>query len=110
MADDDHGPLALQEILLGGCPTVGVRTGAAFVWTGETGVVVDRLPPGRQCAESDEDVRALAVFMEAIEQAQSMDRHSVRDRAAEEFDTDRIVGSIITAVNTARLEGVSPHT
>ena len=69
------------------------------------GVVVDRLPPGRQCAESDEDVRALAVFMEAIEQAQSMDRHSVRERAAEQFDTDRIVDSIITAVNKARLGG-----
>ncbi|MCA9175168.1 MAG: glycosyltransferase family 2 protein, partial [Planctomycetales bacterium] len=24
LADDDHGPLALQEILLAGCPTVGV--------------------------------------------------------------------------------------
>ncbi len=83
LADDDHGPLALQEILLAGCPTVGVRTGASFVRTGETGVVVDRLPPGRQCAESDDDVRALAVFMEAIEQAQALDRHSVRDRAAE---------------------------
>ena len=36
MADDDHGPLALQEILLAGCPTVGVRTGASFVRHGET--------------------------------------------------------------------------
>ena len=63
----------------------------------ETGVVVDRLPPGHQCAESDEDVRALADVMEAIEQAQTLDRHSVRDRAAEEFDSDRIVDSIITA-------------
>ena len=97
MADDDHGPLSLQEILLAGCPTVAVPTGASFVRTGETGIVVDRLPPGRQCAESDDDVRALAVYMEAIEQAQSMDRHSVRGRAAEEFDTDRIVGSIICA-------------
>jgi hypothetical protein len=55
LADDDHGPLALQKILLAGCPTVGVRTGAAFVRTGETGIVVDRLPPGRQRAESDDD-------------------------------------------------------
>jgi hypothetical protein len=105
LADDDHGPLALQEILLAGCPTVGVRTGASFVRTGETGVVVDRLPPGRQCAESDKDLRALAVLMESIKQAQSMDRHSVRERAAEEFDSDRIVDSIITAVNKARLGG-----
>ena len=66
---------------------------------------MDRLPPGRQCAESDDDVRDLAVFMEAIEQAQSMDRHSVRERAAKEFGTDRILGSIITAVNKARLGG-----
>jgi hypothetical protein len=29
----------------------------------------------------------------------------VRDRAAEEFDTDRIVDSIIAAVNKARLGG-----
>ncbi len=99
LADDDHGPLALQEILLAGYPTVGVRTGASFVRTGETGVIIDRLPPGRQCAESDDDVRALAVFMEAIEQAQAMDRQSVRDRAAWQFDTDRIMDSIITAVN-----------
>jgi hypothetical protein len=105
LADDDHGPLALQEVLLAGCPTVGVRTGASFVRTGETGVLVDRLPPGRQCAESDEDVRALADVMEAIEKAQTMDRHSVWDRAAEEFDTDRIVDSIIAAVDKARLGG-----
>lgn len=101
LADDDHGPLALQEILLAGCPTVGVRTGASFVRTGVTGVVVDRLPPGAHCAESDDDVRALTVFIEAIEEAQSMDRHSVRDLAAEQFDTDRIVDSVITALNTA---------
>ena len=104
LADDDHGPLALQEILLAGCPTVGVRTGASFVRTGDTGAIVDRLPPGAQSAESDDDVRALAVFIEAIAQAQSMDRHSVRERAAEQFDTDRIVGGIINAVNKARLE------
>ena len=35
-------------------------------------------------------MRALAVFMEAIDQAQAMDRHSVRDRAGEEFDSDRM--------------------
>ena len=98
MADDDHGPLALQEILLAGCPTVGVRTGAAFVQHGETGVLVDRLPPGRQCAKSDSGVRALAVFMEAIEQAQTPDHNGVRERAAEQFDTDRIVESIVDAL------------
>ena len=101
LADDDHGPLALREILLASCPTVGVQTEASFVRTGETGVVVDRLPPGRQCAESDDDVRALAIFMEAIEQAQSVDRRSVRGRAAEQFDTDQIMDAVIAALHTA---------
>lgn len=73
--------------------------------TGETGVVVDRLPPGRQRAESDEDARALAVFMDSIKKAQWMDRHRVRERPASEFDSDRIVDSIITAVDKARLGG-----
>ena len=79
---------------------MGVRTGASFVRTGETGVVVDRLPPGRQRAESDDDVRALTVFMEAIEEAQSLDHHSVRDRAAEQFDTDRIVDGLLETLSS----------
>ena len=65
---------------MAGDPTVGARTGASFVRTGETGVIVDRFPPGQQCAETDEDERTLAVFLEAIEEAQTMDCHGVRDR------------------------------
>ena len=107
LADDDHGPLALREILLVGCPSVGVRTGAAFVRTGETGVVVDRLPPGQQCAETDEDVRMLAVFMEAIEQAQAMSRESVRQQAAEEFDSRRIVATVIATLANIRTLTIS---
>ena len=102
MADDDHGPLALQEILLAGCPTVGVRTGASFVRTGETGVVVDRLPPGRQRAESDDDVRALTVLIEAIEKAQTMDRQSVRQRATVDFGSQQIVDSVVKSLETVR--------
>jgi hypothetical protein len=43
--------------------------------------------------------------MEALEQAQALDRHRVREQAAGQFDTERIVDAIITAVNTARLGG-----
>ena len=50
--------------------------------------------------ESDDDVRALAAFKEAIEQAQSMDRHSVREWAAREFDTDQIVDGVVQALGT----------
>lgn len=55
------------------------------------------------------DVRTLAVFLEAIREAQTLDRHSVRDRAVEQFGTDRVVHRIINAVNAARLVGVSPR-
>ncbi len=66
LADDDHGPLALQEILLAGCPTVGVRTGASLIEPNETGRWVDRLPPGRDCVEGDEDEVALAAYLDTI--------------------------------------------
>jgi len=47
----------------------------------------------------------LDLFMDAVEQAQELDRHSVRDRAAEQFDNDRAVDSVIAAVDTVRLAG-----
>ena len=49
--------------------------------------------------ETDGDEQALAVFMEAIEQAQAMDRESVRNVAATEFDTERIVDTIVEALS-----------
>ncbi len=110
LADDDHGPLALQEILLAGCPTVGVRTGASFVKTGETGVLVDPLPPGRQCVETDRDERALAGYLEAVEQAQAMDRESVRQLSAEQFDSRSIVDQVIATLADIRESVISDAT
>ena len=103
LADDDHGPLALQEILLAGCPTVGVRTGAATVRAGVTGYFVERLPPGRNLARDENDVRALAEFHTAIESAMQLDRSAVRHAAAGEFDTEVIVDNILNALNAARV-------
>ncbi len=102
LADDDHGPLALQEILLAGCPTVGVRTGAAFVEHGVTGYFVDRLPPGRQCIADAEDEVALATYLDALHRAQTLDRRAVRELAIEAFGTDRIVDTVISALDTVR--------
>lgn len=104
LADDDHGPLALQEILLAGCPTVGVRTGAAFVRDGLTGITVERLPPGRTCVENADDEALLANYMNAVRRAMGINRHSVRATAAEEFDTERIVDRIIAALETTRAD------
>ena len=66
---------------------------------------MDRLPPGASLCRIGRRRAALTGFMEAIEEAQALDRHSVRDRATRQFDSDRIVDSIITAVNKARLGG-----
>ncbi len=102
LADDDHGPLALQEILLAGCPTVGVRTGAAFVRHEINGYLVDRLPPGRECVTNDAEAAALEAYLAAIAQAQGLDRYCVRAAAAEDFATDRIVDRVISALDSAR--------
>lgn len=101
LADDDHGPLALQEILLAGCPTVGVRTGASFVRTGETGVVVSRLPPGQHCVKGEDDEAALVEYMDALAQGHAIKRQHVRAQAADDFQTTSIIFQLVT-----RLEGM----
>jgi hypothetical protein len=102
LADDDHGPLALQEILLAGCPTVGVRTGASFVRHGVTGYLVERLPPGRECVATDVDEARLALYLDAVDQAQTLDRYEVRRYAALEFGTAGIVERLIAVMENAR--------
>ena len=74
LADDDHGPLALQEILLAGCPTVGVRTGAPFIEHRVTGYFVDRLPPGRNCISGDNDELALSQLEQTLSLTCDIDR------------------------------------
>jgi hypothetical protein len=104
LADDDHGPLALQEILLAGCPTVGVRTGASFVRPGETGVWVERLPPGQACVRDEQDELRLRLYLKAIAHAQAMDRNRVREIAAADFDTDAIVDRLVAILDRVRCE------
>ncbi|MHC4406076.1 MAG: glycosyltransferase [Planctomycetota bacterium] len=88
LSDDDRGPLALAEILLCGCPTIGVPTGAPFVRHGRTGVVLNRL--------------TMADCVEAIEYCHDLDRCRVAHLAAEQFDTDRIVKTILEALDRIR--------
>ena len=57
MANDDHRPLALDGVFLGGSPTVDVRDSV-------TGCVVERLTTRRQCVTNDEDqVLELRIWM-----------------------------------------------
>jgi len=96
--------LVLEEILLAGCPTVGVRTGASFVRPGIIGLLVDRLPPGHEHVANADGDAALATCLDTIRQAQDMDRHAVPAvpaAAADEFATDRIADVILTVLNQA---------
>ncbi len=85
LADDDHGPLALQEIMLAGCPVVGVPTGASLVRNMQTGILVKRLPPGKECCDRPTDYTCLLEFLDAIRVAMEMDRQQVRAITADAF-------------------------
>lgn len=102
LADDDHGPLALQEILLAGCPTVGVRTGAAFVRDGITGFWVERLPPGGRAISSQQDAVLLTAYVHRIAQAMEISRHQVREYAVQEYSSDRITSAIVAKLDELR--------
>ncbi len=102
LADDDHGPLALQEILLAGCPVVGVCTGAPFIQDGVTGVFVDRLPPGTKCVKNDVDEEALATFVEGIQRIQQFSRVSIRRIIAANFSAPLIVDQIVQSLGSVR--------
>jgi hypothetical protein len=84
LSDDDRGPLALAEILLSGCPAVGIPRGAPFIRPGRTGVLLDRLD-GQACVE-------------AVAQCRLLDRKAVGALAARQFDARRIVGIIVAAL------------
>jgi len=65
-------------------------------------LVVDRLAPGKQCAGNEDDKAVLAACLDAVRQAQEMDRQAVRTAAAAEFATDRIVDTVVAALDQAR--------
>jgi len=102
LADDDHGPLALQEILLAGCPVVGVRTGAPFIQDGVTGVFVDRLPPGARCVKTEAEASNLVRWMNVVQSAMGLSRPSTRDYAAREFCPDFVLQRVLASLDTTR--------
>jgi hypothetical protein len=84
LSTDDRGPLALAEILLSGCPAVGLPRGAPFIENGATGAIVDRFE--------------LETCLEAIARCLDLDRRAVAARAAEQFDASGIVNTILASL------------
>jgi hypothetical protein len=87
LSHDDRGPLALAEILLAGCPAIGIPTGAPFVEHGRSGVVLGGFEP-HAC-------------LQAVASCQALKREDVAALAAEQFDTGRIVRIILSALAVA---------
>ena len=102
LADDDHGPLALQEILLSGCPVVGVPTGAPYITDGVTGVRVERMPPAPQFANRDDDSECLSRYLSALGLGMTLDRETVRGFASQQFDTEAIADRVISLLQGIR--------
>lgn len=108
LADDDHGPLALQEILLAGCPTVGVRTGASFVQDRVSGFWVERLPPGGRAVSSEHDAALLTTYHRRLSQAMEMNRRLVREYTIQNYATDKIASTIVDTLDALRSIRVYP--
>jgi len=88
LADDDRGPLALAEILLCGCPAVGLPTGAPFLRPNTSGVWIESLRP--------------EAWIEAVEACRAISREHVSEWARREFDPARIASIVLGALDRAR--------
>jgi hypothetical protein len=88
LSDNDRGPLALAEILLAGCPAVGVPRGSPWIVPGQTGFHVRTFDYPSLC--------------QAIDQAMQLDRETVRAAAQERFDTGAIVQTVLRALDASR--------
>ncbi|OHB72847.1 MAG: hypothetical protein A2V70_01520 [Planctomycetes bacterium RBG_13_63_9] len=88
LSTDDRGPLALAEILLSGCPTIGVPRGAPFIQPGQTGILLDDFR-GESCQE-------------AIAQCHQLDRPTVATLTCQQFDTAGIVKRVVSALHDSR--------
>lgn len=89
LSDDDRGPLALAEIMLAGCPAVGLPRGAPWIEPGRTGEYV-------------QDLENVDHAVDAIEDLLEWDREAVRGAALEKFATQWTVTTVLEALNTAR--------
>ena len=93
LSTDDRGPLALAEILLSGCPAIGIPTGAPFIRHGQTGILLNRFRPNDCLA--------------AIETCHHLDRRQVSTIAQQQFDTRQITTTILAALDQARKQGIA---
>ena len=88
LCDDEAGGLAAAEILLAGCPVIGIECGAPFVLSGITGIRVAALD--------------LDLLLEAIAMCHDFDRRWIRAVARRLFDANAIADAVIAALDWVR--------
>lgn len=88
LCDDESGGLATAEIMLAGCPVIGIERGAPFVLDGSTGIRVNEL--------------AAEPVIAGIRTCYGFDRQQVRAAALRIFDDERIVNGLILALDHFR--------
>lgn len=82
LSSDDRGPLALAEILLAGCPAIGIERGSPWLINGVSGEIIGNWTQ----------------IPEAAERVLQIDRKTVREWAVDRFATDQQVSKIIEAL------------
>lgn len=88
LCDDESGGLATQELMLAGCPVVGIERGCPLVVHEKTGIRIRTW--------------GLESFARGIEQALELDRDGVRRVAMEIFDEERIATTVIGHLDAVR--------
>ena len=90
LSDDDRGPLALAEIMLCGCPAVGIERGAPWIEPGVTGIRVEQL--------------TVAAIEEAAVEILDGDwsRDRIRELAKRRFDPLLVADQVLAALDAAR--------
>jgi len=106
LSDDDHGPLALAEILLSGCPVVGIPRGAPFIEEGRNGHLLTMFP-----ADGRPENEVLAVWAEAIEKCHALDRDKVHAMSLDQFSSEKVAVRVFGLLDEVRssLEWKSYH-
>jgi len=88
LSNDESGGLATQELMLAGCPVVGIEQGAPLVEHGATGIRVD--------SWSRES------FLHGLGQCLELDRNEVYEAATRTFDEEAIALRVIGHLDEVR--------
>lgn len=91
LSESDRGPLALAEIMLSGCPAVGIPHGAPWIENGATGYFTN-------------DLTTNSDWYTFLCQCKDLSPDHVRDTAIRHFSADAIVPKILTT-----LESLATH-